>query len=364
MKITHVSAQVYRWPRPRPIRNGKYIYAEGGLEVVRVETDEGLTGIGLGGGGLSAAVNVAMVEAFRPLLMGEDPLDVERLWDRMWKPKLVGRRGISTRVISAIDIALWDLRGKIAGLPLYKLLGAYRRRVPVYIAGGYYEEGKTLDDLAQEMVDNVEFGARAVKMKIGGASIAEDVERVRVVRQAVGPGVQVMVDANNAYRYYEAIEVARKIEPYDIAWFEEPVAPDDYRGHAQVAAATSIPVASGENEYTRYGFRDLVEQRAAAILNADAQILGGVTEFMKVAALAQAYDLPIAPHGNQEVHVHLVAAIPNGLIVEFYRGTTDPMWGRTFREHLTLKEGCLEAPDRPGLGIDLNDEALAPHRVA
>ena len=363
MKITNVSYESYRWPRPRPIRNGKYTYTHGGLNVVKIATDEGVTGIGLGGGGLSQAVNREMVAAFAPLLVGEDPICVERLWDKMWKPKLVGRRGISTRVISALDIALWDIRGRAANQPLYKLLGGFRQEVPVYVAGGYYEEGKTLDDLAAEVLANLAMGARAVKMKIGGATVAEDVERVRIVRQAVGPEVKLMVDANNAYRYYEAIEIARKIEKYDIYWFEEPVAPDDYRGHAMIAAATSIPVATGENEYTRYGFRDLIEQKSAAILNADAQILGGITEFMKVAALAQAYDLPIAPHGNQEVHVHLVAAIPNGLIVEYYAGATDPMWGASLKHHLTLKDGMVSAPDRPGLGIELNEEALAPYRA-
>src|SRR5205823_4159825 len=144
---------------------------------------------------------------------------------------------------------------------------------------------------------------------VGGESMAVDVERVRVVRETVGPDVKVMVDANCAYRAFEAIQIARKIEPYDVYWFEEPVAADDYDGHARLAASTTIPIATGENEYTRYGFRDLIEHKAAAILNADAQILGGITEFMKVAALAQCYDLSIAPHGSQEVHIHLVSAI-------------------------------------------------------
>jgi len=282
----------------------------------------------------------------------------------MWHPKLKGRRGLSTRAISAIDIALWDIKGKMCNLPVYKLLGGYTNRIPTYIAGGYYEEGKGLNELAKEMEDNVAMGARAVKMKIGGAPINEDVERIRVSREAVGSEVKLMVDANNAYRYYEAIEIARKIEKYDIFWFEEPVMPDDYRGHAMIAAATSIPVATGENEYTRYGFRDLIEHNAVAIINADAQIMGGVTEFMKVAALAAAYDLPVAPHGNQDVHVHLVSAIANGLIVEYYRGTVDPMWGKSFREQLVLKDGYLEPPNRPGFGIELNEEALRPYRVA
>ena len=159
------------------------------------------------------------------------------------------------------------------------------------------------------MEDNVRMGAKAVKMKVGAVPIAEDVARVRVAREAVGPDVKLMVDANCAYRYYEAIQLAKRIEEYDIFWFEEPVAPDDYDGHRKLAQATSIPIATGENEYTRYGFRDLIKHECAAILNADAKILGGVTEFMKVAALAQANDLDIAPHGSQDIHVHLVAAI-------------------------------------------------------
>jgi L-alanine-DL-glutamate epimerase-like enolase superfamily enzyme len=367
MKITDVTLQSYAWPRPKPIRNGKYTYTTVGLNLIHIHTDEGITGIGWGGGtatGRSDAVTCALLEHFKQALIGEDPFCYRRLWESMWEPKIVGRRGISTRVISGIDIALWDLMGKALEQPVYKLLGAYANRIPAYIAGGYYEEGKGLKELAREMEDNLELNARAIKMKIGGVSIREDVERIRVVRETIGPEIKLLVDANNAYTAYQAIDIARKMEPYDIFWFEEPVAPDDYRGHARVAHATSIPVATGENEYTRYGFRDLIEHEAASILNADAQILGGITEFMQVAALAASHDLHIAPHGAQEVHVHLVTAIPHGLILEVYRETVDPLRGQIFKHRLVLdKDGYVTAPDRPGLGVEPNYELLEKYRV-
>ncbi|HLH71994.1 MAG TPA: mandelate racemase/muconate lactonizing enzyme family protein [Chloroflexota bacterium] len=362
MKITNITTEEYRWPRHKPISNGLHTYTHSGLSLVKIETDEGITGIGLGGGGL---IGRATVQHLTKELIGEDPINVERLWHKMWIPKLIGRRGLTTRAISAIDIGLWDIRAKVANLPLYKLLGGFRDRVPTYIAGGYYEEGKGLKELAREMEENVEIGARAIKMKVGAVSIAEDVERVKTVRQAVGPNVKVMVDANCAYRYYQAIQLAKRIEEYDIFWFEEPVAADDYDGCRKLAEATSIPIATGENEYTRYGFRDLIAHNSAAILNADAKILGGVTEFMKVAALAQAHDLDIAPHGSQDIHVHLVAAIANGLILEFYRDSVDPMWGKIYHHTLRLNDdGTVSPPNVPGIGVDPNYENLKPYRVS
>ncbi len=361
MRITDVTRESYRWPRTRPISNGKHTYTHAGLGVVKIHTDAGVTGLGIGA---ASGVAGATIDSLKELLIGQNPLDHERLWDAMWVPKLVGRRGLTTRAISTIDIALWDLKAKVAGMPLFRLLGGYAERVPTYIAGGYYEEGKGLPELAREMVENVELGARAVKMKVGAVSLVEDAQRVKAVRDAVGPDVKVMVDANCAYRAYQAIQLAKRIEEYDIFWFEEPVAPDDYEGHARLANQTSIPIATGENEYTRYGFRDLIAHGAAAILNADAQVMGGVTEFMKVVALAQAHDLDIAPHGDQNVHVHLVSAISNGLIVEYYRDSVDPMWRNMFRDTLLLNDdGTLSPPDRPGLGVELNDEALARWRV-
>ncbi len=317
-----------------------------------------------GGPGLSAPMTVALVEHFKEALVGEDPFNYRRIWENMWRPKVVGRRGLTTWVISAVDIALWDLMGKALGKPVHKLLGGFRDRIPTYVAGGYYEEGKGLRELAQEMEESLDLGARAVKMKIGGVEINQDVERVRVVRETIGPDIKLMVDANNAYVAYQAVEIARKMEPYDVFWFEEPVAPDDYEGHARVARSSSIPVATGENEYTRYGFRDLIQHGSASILNADAQILGGITEFMNVASLAAAHDLHIAPHGAQEVHIHLVAAIPNGLILEFYRETVNPLHGRIFKESLTLDaDGCVSVPQTPGLGMEPNWEVLEPYRV-
>lgn len=362
MKITSITTEAYRWPRHKPITNGKHTYTHAGVGLVKIETDEGITGIGLGAGG---AIIDATIKHLTPLLIGQDPLDVERLWQQMWVPKLIGRRGMTTRAISAIDIGLWDLRAKAAGMPLYKLLGGYQDRVPTYIAGGYYEEGKGLRELAQEMEENVAMGAKAIKMKVGALSIREDAERVQVVRKAIGPDVKLMVDANCAYKVREALQLAKRMEEVDPFWFEEPIAPDDYEGHRRLAEATTIPIATGENEYTRYGFRDLILRGNVPILNADAIICGGVTEFMKIAALAQAFDVEIAPHGPQEIHIHLVAALSNGLILEFYRDTVDPMWGKVYHHTLRLNaDGTVSPPDAPGIGIDPNYEALAPHRVA
>src|SRR5258708_5118586 len=213
MKITSITTEEFRWQRHVPIRNGKHTYTHSGLGIVKIETDENVTGIGLGGTGL---VGQATIEGLKHELIGEDPIDVERLWHKMWVPKLIGRRGLTTRAISAIDIGLWDLRAKVARMPLYKMLGGYRDRVPTYVAGGYYEEGKGLKELQQEMIDSVEMGARAIKMKVGAIPIREDVERVKAVREAIGPDVKLLIDANCAYRYYEAIQIAKRVEEYDV----------------------------------------------------------------------------------------------------------------------------------------------------
>ncbi|MCL5025774.1 MAG: mandelate racemase/muconate lactonizing enzyme family protein [Chloroflexi bacterium] len=363
MKIADLTWESYVWPRPKPLWSTKYMLTSTGFTLVKVHTDEGLIGLGIGLPGLPGK---QMVERFKPKVVGQDPFDVERIWSDVWVPRQIGRRGMETRVLSAIDIGIWDLLGKITGQPLYRLLGGYAERVPAYVAGGYYHEGKGLRELAQEAEDSLRIGAKAVKIKIGGAPVEEDVERVRVVRETIGPRVRLLLDASNAFagRYFEAIRFAGLVEKYDIYWFEEPVAPDDYRGHAIVGEATHIPIATGENEYTRYGFRDLITLGKPAILMPDAQFLGGITEFRKVADLAQAYDLPVSPHGSQDVHVHLGAAVPNGLMVEFYRDNVDPLWGRAFVDTLMLNtDGTLSPPQRPGLGIELNEKVLGPYRV-
>ena len=362
MKITEITTEEYRWPLAVPITNGLHTYPDVEFAVVQIKTDQGMTGTGVGNGG---EIWRSVIKRLAPLLIGQNPLNIERLWEMMWVPKLVGRRGLTTRAIGSVDIGLWDLKAKAAGMPLHRLLGGYRDAVPTYVAGGYYKEGQGLKDLAAEMETSVRMGARAVKMKVGARSAREDAERVRVARDAIGPDIKLMVDANCAYRWHSAVQFAGLIEKYDIFWFEEPMPPDDYDGHRRLSQRTTIPVATGENEYTRYGFRDLIANEAAAILNPDAKVMGGISEFMKVAALAQAAHLDIAPHGSQDVHVHLVAAIPNGLILEYYGEAVDPMIGRIHRNPLALNaDGTVSPPDLPGIGFDLNYEVLKDFRVA
>jgi L-alanine-DL-glutamate epimerase-like enolase superfamily enzyme len=367
MRITGIGFRAYRTERPQPIKNGTLTYSEATTCVVEVATDEGLSGFGLGVGVMlpgGERVVSALVAMYSELLTGIDPLDNERAWATMWQPKLVGRRGVETRAQSMIDIALWDIKGKAAQLPLYKLLGGYRRSLPCYVAGGYYADGKTLGALAEEMRGYLDDGVRAVKMKIGGASVREDVARVAAVRNEIGPEVELLVDANGAYRAGDAIRIARELEEFDVYWFEEPVMPDDYDGSRRVAGASSIPVASGENESTRYGFRDLLERAGVRVVNPDAEIVGGVTEFMKVAAMAEVRGVAVAPHGRADIHVHLTAAIPNGLMAEYYRENVDPLQRYLLPEPVKVQDGCISPPDRPGHGIILDEHAAEAFRVA
>jgi D-arabinonate dehydratase len=201
-------------------------------------------------------------------------------------------------------------------------------------------------------------------MKIGAVSLAEDIARVDAVRDAVGPSVAVLVDANNAYDRLDALRMARTLEECGVYWFEEPLDPDDLDGAADLARRTDIPIALGENEYTLAGFRQLIDGKTADVLNADAQILGGITEWQKCAHYAQAHHIPVAPHGDQEIHVHLVAAVPNGLIVEYYDNGLNRLKDVMFRQRLEIApDGGIAPPQGPGLGFDLDHKALEKFKV-
>ena len=352
MRITDVTVTSYPLGKlERPYRNSIITTTSKGLSFVEVHTDEGVSGICFGG-------NRATIEGpIKARLVSEDPLNANRLWHRMftgWRKPVV--KGDAISAIGCVDNALWDLRGKILNQPVYRLLGGFRDRVPAYAAGGYYEEGKGPRELAAEMTHFVDAGYRAVKMKVGGASLAEDVERVRAARDAVGPDVKLMIDANNAWNAAEAIRFGRAVERYDLTWFEEPCWPDDLAGAAAVCQALDTPVASGEIEYTRWGCRDLIEQGAADIVQADPQTCGGLTEWLRIAAHASAHHLPMAPHGNHYVGAHAVAAVDNGMIVESYDRLH--AWQDEFLAPMELIDGELILPSSPGLGIGVDRAAL------
>lgn len=356
VKIIDIKTEAFLFRRAVPIQNGKHTYPTREIGIVTIITDEGISGIGYG--------YIHEVDMFKEALIGEDPLCNERLWQKMWIPKLVGRRGMTTRSISALDIALWDIKAKVAGLPLYKLLGGAKDRIPVYAAGGYYQKGKEISGLEDEMIEYVESGVKAVKMKVGAVSMDLDKKRVAAVRRVIGPDVKLMVDANCAYTVNDALRFSRMIEEYDPYWFEEPIEPDDYDGMRELTQKSVIPIATGENEYTRYGFNDLIHRSGVRILNADVYIAGGITEFMKIAALAQTNGCEIAPHGDHTIHSHMICAIPNGLILEYYPKRFDDVGQQIYTHQLTLNEdGTVSPPNVPGHGFEPNYEALNQYRI-
>ena len=363
MRIVDVTTTVLSYPHVSPVQDATIpppgLYA-GGYEqlFVHIKSDEGLEGLGIGQA--SPGVRQVIETGLKDLLIDQDPFNIEKLWsDMFWRVRHYGRKGVAFCALSAVDIGLWDLKAKALGLPLYKLLGPYADSVPLYGSGGW--TNYTQEELVAEMVEYVETGIKRVKMKVGkdfGTREREDIERVAAVRKAVGDDVALYVDANNGYYPKQAIYMAKEFERYQVGWFEEPVLADDIKGLAEVRQATSIPVATGEHEFTKYGFRELIAGGGADIVQPDVGRVGGVTEWMKVAHMAQAFNLPVAPHAVQLVHLHLACATPNLKAVEYMNTSleTDRVWYTEFPQQT---DGMWSPfPDRPGLGLELDPYAV------
>lgn len=369
MKITDITTTVLANRQGRPIQDATIPTPPAGSGgrsqlFVHIHTDEGVEGLGIGiaNGGIRSIIE----QNLKQVLIGEDPFMIERLWERMfWHVRSYGRKGAAFCALSAVDIGLWDLKAKALGVPLYRLLGQYHERVPIYGSGGW--TNFTQAELIEEQTDYIQrLGVKAVKMKVAkdfGKSEREDVQRLTAVRKAVGDDIEVLIDGNNGYYAKQAIRMARHFEQLNVGWFEEPVLADDIEGLAAIARETTIPVATGEHEYTKYGFKDLIARGGADIVQPDVGRVGGITEWMKVAQLAHAFNLPVAPHAFQEIHLHLAMATPNLRIVE-YLGVVEQGNKLWYTELPPVVDGYW-APfsDRPGLGLELNPRSVEQYRV-
>lgn len=347
-----------------------------GRDVLLIEifTDEGitglgfLTGLGVAHGSEMQVINVIVEKSLKPMLVGEDPTNIERLWHKMYNGTTrFGRKGAAVRAISGVDIALWDLLGKKSNLPVYKLLGGYNDKVKIYASGGFYKEKNDLENLVDEMKSYVSQGFKALKMKVG-RDLVGDIKRVRAVRKAIGDDIDLLIDANEAWDFNTALKFIKGIEEYNIYWLEEPVAPDDIEGYINLTSKSSIPIAAGENEYTRFGFKDLILNKAVTVVQPDVTRVGGITEWIKVAALASAWSMPCVTHAVQEVHLSLVAAVSNAPMMEYF---THDQYLQTFLSELFIeplslhnfKDGFVDAPLEPGLGLQLDIDLVKKYAV-
>lgn len=329
------------------------------LVTVRLRCD-GMEGVGytytVGRGG--AAIQSLVDRELVPWLIGADPARIEYLWEQMWwRLHYVGRGGIAVFAISAVDIALWDLKARLAGQPLWKTLGGHSPQVKAY-AGGI-DLQLPMDALAEQTRRNLDRGFRAIKMKVGRERLSEDVERVAAMRELLGPHFPLMVDANMRWTARQAIQAAKEMAKYDVFWLEEPIIPDDIEGHVRVAQAGGIPIATGENLHSIYEFQHLIAAGGVSFPEPDVSNIGGVTAWMKVAHLAEAYNLEVTTHGVHDLHVHLLAAIPNASYLEAHGFGLE----KFIIHPMIVSEGVVIAPERPGHGVEFDWEDLEAHRI-
>jgi D-arabinonate dehydratase len=367
MQITDVESGAVSIPLDSPVAFATREVEARDYALVYVRTDEGVEGLGytLGYGG-SHLIADAVTDILAPMIEGEDPRDTERLWREMYDGTVqIGRKGLLVKAISILDIALWDIRAKQAGQPLYKYLGGYTDSVPAYASGGYYREGKGTEGLRTEMQRYVDRGHDIVKMKVGRIPPAEEVERIRAVRETIGPDRTLLLDANGAWSTErEAIDALRRFDEYDPYFIEEPVMPDLVPLMGTVNDAIDYAVATGELEFTRYGFRHLLEAGAVDVIQADATVVGGVTEWLNVAKTAATFDVPVAPHYNWNLHTHLVAAVENGLWMEYFHADSAPTaFDAIVEDPLSPEDGMIRAPDRPGHGVSLDRSKVDDYRI-
>jgi L-alanine-DL-glutamate epimerase-like enolase superfamily enzyme len=337
--------------------------------VVEVLGSDGSRGIGFcyvgsAGAGLFAEVVAGLLG---PIVIGQDPLRVEGLWLEMYRESLLqGRAGIVMRAISAIDIAIWDRNSRAVGLPLYKYLGAvHGETVAAYSSGGYYLDGKTPAMLADELQSYVDSGFKAVKMKVGKEDLRREEQRIAAVRERIGPDIILMLDANNAWTDLpSALRFVRMYEKYDPHFIEEPFSPDDIDNHARLADATRVPIATGEIEAGRWRFKQLLESGAAAILQTDACVCGGVTEFRRIAATAASFGVEVYPHWFHDLHAQLAAATPNARYVEYFPDDQVLNFRRLVDTQLEIRDGSIVLPRAAGLGFDFDGAMLERYALA
>ena len=369
MKITKLQAYILRAPDTGRAHWVSHFTVPRASEIlVRMQTDEGVEGIGLA---TSYTPIEAAIHAFRSgigeLIVGADPLAPEQLyqklfaltWQRRSHEKGWSREAV-VRISAAVDIAAWDILGKVAGLPLYRLLGGYRSEVPCYVTCAYYRDGKTPSELRDEIHMLKAQGHQGFKAKAGGLPLGEDMERLALVREIIGDDRDLMVDVNRGWDLATAIDGARLLEPLRPRWLEEPVRwADDRRELKLLAQKTRIPLSAGESELTSYGCRALLEEEAIQILQFDCTMMGGFTEGRKLAALCEMNHVQVAPHHDCFIHAHLVAASPAGCIVEsFTDPERDPLQAELFEDPPTIARGRLRLKEQAGLGLALSEAAL------
>lgn len=386
MKITSVTSRILRAPLGRRnFYSSQAAFAERNSYLVRIETDTGLVGWGEGGQyGPSEPVAACVDAVLGPKLKGRDPTEPVRIWEELYSfSRDFGQKGTYIEAISAIDMALWDISGQAANLPVWKMLGGrFRDRVTAYATGCYYPEDfrnmpEVLRGLEEEASGYAGSGFQFLKIKVGLLRLADDIERLRVIRATVGPRVGLLVDANHAYNAATAVRMGRLMEPFQVEFFEEPVPPEDRDGYRKVRRENPIAVAGGECEFTRYGFRDLIGGGCVDIAQPDLAVSGGFSAWLDILALAKSYGVGVIPHvwGSGiavAAALHAVATVPplphtanplpflNEPVIEFDR-KHNPLRDELLEEPFTLVDGSLAVPDRPGLGVTVRDDVLTAY---
>lgn len=336
--------------------------------LTKIRTEDGNQGIGFCYGGSRAGILVAhgVRELFKDMLIGQSSLRTEGLWQEMYQESLLhGRAGSVMRAISILDNALWDRNARAAGLPLAQYLGGHAKEtVPAYASGGYYLDGKTPEKLGEELAGYVKLGFKAVKIKVGRFGLKEEEARIAAARAAIGDDIILMLDANNAWHDVPtALEYVRRYEKYNPYFIEEPFSPDDINGHAELARRTPVSVATGEIEAGRWRHQELLEKRAASILQTDAAVCGGITEFRRIAAMAAGFGVNLCPHWFHDLHIHLVASTPNAQFVEFFSDDQVLNFRRIVDTQLKFDNGNLIVPTTPGLGFGFDEAKVDQYAV-
>jgi D-galactarolactone cycloisomerase len=389
VKITEISTHVLRVPLgDRTFYSSQAAFPERNSLLVRIRTDEGLVGWGEGGQyGPPSPVAAVIDDVLAPRLIGRAPDQPVRIWEELYAfSRDFGQKGTYIEAMSALDIALWDLWGQSLGRPVHALLGgAFRDRLPAYATGGYYVENirdrtAMLEELEAQTATYAGSGFGILKIKIGLLPVALDAERVATVRRTIGPDVDLLVDANHAYNTATAIRMGRALEDHGVLWFEEPVVPEDRAGYRAVRDTLSVPIAGGEAEYTRYGFRELFAGGCLDIVQPDLCVSGGFSEFQKIQALASTYGVLTVPHvwGSGialATALHALATVPptpytyapvplqNHPVVEYDR-THNPLRDELLVDNFGLAEGHLLVPQGPGLGVTVDEDVLRKYETA